>query len=419
MKLASEMKNLTEGLLVSFKNRIKENEELVVEVQKTLDGFRKDHQEMTDVLNANALALRKELATGEKERMGAFNNLMSDIHLTITNIKNEVTDIQASTNEMIREFLTDRLEMAVELDRSFAKNRTERGQDEKERMQEFVALMKSINNDIQGINDEVTGIFNNTNNMLARFDKEHLDMSVELRTELGKNLAERVGYTRILLNNFQKKLSDISKENQKIAQKLRKDLANGETDRLKDYSGIMKVIHQAIKEIEAEVKLIEIETDRVLDDLFENRVQASVDWTRMQEAMAMIRKTGTVQSSNEMVGKAEKKKVTAKEVLDEPAKAVELIKVLETELLSAEIPAAPVIESSDEILASIELTPQAAITLEEKVLNYINKHPVKGVKVSDMEGPFGETRMKLGFVAKALLDQGKVQKIENYYFPLK
>ena len=58
------------------------------------------------------------------------------------------------------------------------------------------------------------------------------------------------------------------------------------------------------------------------------------------------------------------------------------------------------------------------MTLEEKVLDYINRHPM-GVKISEMEQPLGETRMKLGFTAKVLLDEGKVQKMDNVYFPLK
>jgi hypothetical protein len=35
-----------------------------------------------------------------------------------------------------------------------------------------------------------------------------------------------------------------------------------------------------------------------------------------------------------------------------------------------------------------------------------------------MEKPFGETRMRIGFVSKKLLDEGKVRKIENLYYPL-
>jgi len=67
MGLGSEMKNLSEELLASFKNRIKVNEELVTEVQKTLDGFRKDQQEMAAVLKANAAAVRKDLAQSQKD----------------------------------------------------------------------------------------------------------------------------------------------------------------------------------------------------------------------------------------------------------------------------------------------------------------------------------------------------------------
>ena len=61
MGLSTEMKNLSDEIIGSFKQRIKENEELVIEVQKTLEGFQKDHQEMAAVLNANATALRNGL----------------------------------------------------------------------------------------------------------------------------------------------------------------------------------------------------------------------------------------------------------------------------------------------------------------------------------------------------------------------
>jgi uncharacterized membrane-anchored protein YhcB (DUF1043 family) len=227
MGLASEMKNLSEELLASFKQRIKENEELVSEVQKTLDGFHKDHQEMAAVINANAMALRKDLATGEKERISTYNNLMSDIHNTIATIRTEVVEIQTSTFNMINEFVVERKEMAADLDKFFAEGRADRMEDEKIRMEEFDALMKNINEDIKSINEEVAAIFKNTNEMLENFEKDHLEMSAELRAELGKNLAERVEYTRTLLNGFQKRLSEISKENQQMAQKLQKDLANG------------------------------------------------------------------------------------------------------------------------------------------------------------------------------------------------
>ena len=189
MGLASEMKNLSEELLASFKQRIRENEELVNDVQQTLDNFRKDHMEMTAVLNANAASLRKGLAKGEKERLHSFSDLMSGIHDTIASIQKEVAGIQSSTFNMINDFTAERGQMAEELDKFFAEGRADRAQDEKTRMEDFNAMMKEINDDIKSINAEVASIFQTTNDMLDRFEKEHLDMSAELRAELGKNLS--------------------------------------------------------------------------------------------------------------------------------------------------------------------------------------------------------------------------------------
>ncbi len=56
------------------------------------------------------------------------------------------------------------------------------------------------------------------------------------------------------------------------------------------------------------------------------------------------------------------------------------------------------------------------MTLEEKVLNFIRAHE-KGTKVADIEIPLKESRMRIGFICKKLLDDGKVMKIDDHYFP--
>jgi hypothetical protein len=390
MGLTSEMKNLSEEMLASFKQRIKENEELVTDVQKTLDGFHKDHQEMAAILNANAKALRKDLNQGEKERLNTYKDLMTGIHSTISTIQQEVVDIQTSTFNLISEFTTERSQMAEELNQTFAQNRAERIEDEKVRMSEFNALMKDINDDIKDINDEVASIFKETNEMLATFDKEHQEMSAELKAELSQNLAERVEYTRVLLNGFQKRLAEIGKENQKMAQKLQKNLAKGEVERISEYNGVMKGIHAAIKGIQKEVKEVQKATSGMLNNYANDREGAATAWNNMQAAIAKIRKTGVV----------------------EPPKAVE------KKVVKAEIVAEPVMEAPVEVAPPVEAKPTIPMTLEEKVLDFINKHP-NGLRISEMEQPLGETRMKLGFIAKALLEEGKVQKLENVYFPIK
>ncbi len=423
MGLATEMKNLSEELLASFKQRIIENEELVSEVQKTLDGFRNDHQEMAAVLNANAMALRKDLADGEKERIGAYNDLMSNIHHTIASIQKEVVGIQNSTFNMINEFAGERKVMAGELDQFFAAGRAGRAEDEKTRMNEFNALMKNINDDIKSINAEVLAIFKNTNELLENFDKQHTNMSAELRAELGKNLAERVEYTRNMLHGFQKRLSEISKENQKMAQKLRKDLANGEASRMNEYKGLLKDIHNSIKAISKEVKGIQKASNNLIGDYSQERSQGAAEWNKMQDTIAQLRKTGVVKPAKGAV-KAEKKKVVKSEEIAEPV--VQIVETAEPLIVAAsapietqiEFPVETAKEAPAEVLPKAKAKVVAPMTLEEKVLDYIGKHPM-GVKISEMEQPLGETRMKLGFIAKALLDEGKVQKMDNVYFPIK
>jgi len=408
MGLGSEMKNLSEELLASFKERIKANEDLVNDVQQTLDGFRKDHQEMAAALNASAMALRKGLAKGEKDRLNTFKGLMGSIHNTISSIQKEVVGIQTSTFNMINEFNADRAQMAKELNTFFAKGRSDRMKNEKTRMKEFDSLMKNIHDDIKSINNEVATIFKNTNDMLDRFEKEHQDMSDELRAELGRNLAERVEYTRSLLNGFQKRLAEISKENQTMAKKLRKDLDNGETERLSDYNGLMKNIHTSIKGIRTEVKTVKNYTAAMLDDLLQNRVQAESEWSKMQSMMAQIRKTGIISQPKQSVKKAEKKEVKK----EAPVAAVK-------ESVVEAIKVAPVKEEKKAPVKQEQVIPpvvEKPMTLQEKVLDFINKNP-KGIKISAMEQPLGETRMKLGFIAKNLLDEGKVLKIENIYYP--
>ena len=423
MGLGSEMKNLSEDILASFKQRIKENEELVNDVQKTLDRFRKDHQEMIAVLNANAAALRKDLAKGvkerlmsEKDRLIAHKDFMKDIHRAISSLQKEVEAIKISAVDLIKKFSEERELIAEELNKFFSKGKADRLKNEKTRMTEFDALMKNINDDIKSINDEVSTIFKNTNDMLNRFEKEHMEMSDELRADLSKNLAERVEYTRSLLNGFQKRLADISNENQQMAQKLRKDLDNGETRRLKDYNGIMKEIHLAIKGIRTDVKNIKNFIAAMLGDFSQNRVQASTEWNTMQNAMAQIRKTGIVPPTKEVIKKVEKQEV--KEEI--PVEAVKEAPVEAKKEIPIEAPKETPVKAKKEIPIKEEPTftsfHEEPKTLEDKVLDYINKHP-KGVKVSEMEEPLGETRMKLGFIAKNLLDIGKVLKLENIYYP--
>jgi uncharacterized protein YoxC len=349
---------------------------------------------MASVINANAASLRKNLTLGEKERIKTYNELMAEIHQSITSIQKEVKAIQKETLITISEFTDDRSQMAEELSKFFAEGRADLMEHEKNRKHDFDALMKEINIDIKSINAEVASIFKETNEMLDEFEKDHLEMTSNLRTDLRKNLTERIAYTRTLLNGFQKRLSEISKENQKVAQKLKKDLDKGEVSRLNEYTGLMKGIHSSIKGIQKEVIHIQKTTSEMIGDYAQDRSQSLAEWNKMQAAIAELRETGLVVPGPKVVMKVEKKEV------------------------KKETPAEVVVDSPPKETLVNAAVFEESKTLEQKVLDYITNHP-NGVKISEMEEPLGETRMKLGFIAKALLDKGKVQKMDNVYFPMK
>lgn len=54
--------------------------------------------------------------------------------------------------------------------------------------------------------------------------------------------------------------------------------------------------------------------------------------------------------------------------------------------------------------------------MEEIVQQYINSQP-NGVKISEMEETLRQSRLRLGYVTRKLLNEGKVIKVENKYYP--
>ena len=55
--------------------------------------------------------------------------------------------------------------------------------------------------------------------------------------------------------------------------------------------------------------------------------------------------------------------------------------------------------------------------MEELVEKYINSNS-NGVKIAEMEQSLQQSRLRLGYVTRKLLNEGRVQKIDNKYYPL-
>ncbi|MCK9410876.1 MAG: hypothetical protein M0Q53_01155 [Prolixibacteraceae bacterium] len=54
--------------------------------------------------------------------------------------------------------------------------------------------------------------------------------------------------------------------------------------------------------------------------------------------------------------------------------------------------------------------------MEEIIEKYI-KSRLDGVKMDEMEDTLRQSRLRLGYVTSKLLQEGKIRKIENRYYP--
>jgi uncharacterized protein YoxC len=388
MGMASEMKNLSEEILASYKQRaaefqqrLKDNADVVKEVQKTLDGFRNDHMEMAATLRANAATLRSNLAQEQKDRIAGFQQLMDGIHASITQIQNEVEGIKTATVNMLKDF-------SVAHDAMATLDNTNRQNWNTGRLKNFDAMMANINQEIAQIQKEVSDVFSYTDNLLKKFSTAHSDMSAAMRADLKANLNERVEYTKNLLLQFNNKLAQMSQENRLDLQNSREALSQSDLQRLNNFNVVFTGIQNRVQEIQKYV-------NNFIDEFSTDRKQAAATWEKLAEAIANIGKASVAIDTEPIVDEPAGVSIaiTTEPIVDEPAGEV----------------------AAEDAPAAIE--PQKELTLEEKVLNYLSGHK-SGIKISDMEAPLGETRMRIGFITKKLLEEGKVQKVENLYYPL-
>ena len=385
MGLADEMKSLSEEMLSSFKDRVKDKEELVANVGKKLQQYRNEQQDTAKTISANAAELQNNLALGEKDRQEKYNQLIGSIQKDIKSIEEDVKGVKASSNALIKDFSAARKIMSNDLDKFFSEENKLRADNEQSRMADYELYIGKIS-------DEVSSIFNYTNEILEKFGSEHKEMSADLRKELNDNRNERFEDTHALLKSIQGRIAEISNENLNAARKLKTDMDKGEADRLKEYNALFDKISHEVTELRNS-------TSNLLDNYSKDRSKGAEHWKEMQEQIAAIRSGEQVAAPEIVEKKVEKGEIKA-EVAVPVAK----------ELPVFEEKAAPVIVEAPKVVEESNL--------EDKILNYINNHS-QGVKVSDMEEPLHETRMKIGFAAKCLLDAGKVSKVDNLYYPIK
>jgi F0F1-type ATP synthase membrane subunit b/b' len=242
----------------------------------------------------------------------------------------------------------------------FASNRKKMGKEQAETLSIFV-------NDLT----------KNVENMLKGFRNDHKQMSNEQAKGLADFVKNLTGDVSSMLNGFQKDRSEMSADLKKRLKKTVMEIESYTKNKLKEFSDDHADMSEELKkELVKFTGDIQRGVKKLLGEHAADMKEAANAWQGMSETLAETRKGRTVVSKVE-----------------------------------AKVKVRPVEEAVEEEETSPEME------LEEKVLKFIEKHP-EGVRVSDMEEPLGVARTRLGVIAKRLLEDGRVRKEENMYFPL-
>ena len=247
----------------------------------------------------------------------------------------------------------------------------------------------------KNLSDFVKGLSKSVEDMLKRFQKDHKQMS----DDQAKSLAD---FVKDLTKNVGDTMTRIQKAHKEMADNLKESLEKGETDRLKDFKDMMGDITKGIKEIENYVA-------NKLKEFHDTHADMSKELKKDLDKYVAGIVSETKKLMKDYEGERKKMATNWQSMAATMAKKRGIMPKVE-----AEVKVRPVKEAIEEVEEE-EVTPE--MDMGEKVLKFINKHP-EGVKVGDMEEPLGVARTRLGVIAKGLLDEGKVRKEENMYFPL-
>lgn len=366
MRISEDMKKISEDIISSYKLRIKTVGEIVSETHNMLTDFQKEHKTMSD-------ELRKNLEKIEKDRLQESHNLMADI-------QNKQSDRNKYVADLLQKFADEQKITVNELKVMAGEVKKFLGKGETDRISVFKVMMGDIEN-------YVAELSKNTAELMNVFSNDHKAMSEKLRSDLSKGEADRLKDFKGMIGNIEKDIKDIETY---VKSKLKEF-----SDEHIDMSAELK------KELSKYVAGIIKETNQLLGGFAKEREKMASNWKALNDTMARLR------SGKPIVEKKVKVRPVAEAIEEEKPKPKP-----EPE------PEKPVEEPKPKPKPAKKEQPwEKDIPIEDKVLAFINAHP-KGVQVGDMEEPLGVIRMRLGVIAKKLLDKGKVKKVDKEYFPI-
>ena len=273
--------------------------------------------------------------------------------------------------------------------------------------------------------------------MTADITKSNEDLRNEIRATLSDGETSRLQEFKVMTADITKSNEDLKNETQNLLKEfheeqvtrrneIRATLSDGETSRLQEFEVMMSGIRKDVEDLKNQ-------TQGIIKNFQEEQINIATDWERMNRVIA-----GEKRKKEEITVASEQEETPEKELVDEKEKSLEpekkpvipqepviLTTPKEKKSTPKEKKSTPKEEKStpkEEKLTPKEekLTPKeekSSLTLQKDMLAFLADHP-NGALIGEMEKLLGTPRLKLGRIAKELLEQGKLRKEGNWFFPL-
>ncbi len=316
--------------------------------------------------------LAETIVSEKQQRVSDNETLKNDIHEKLNDFSAQRVQVSKALEQNAKELMdslqdyvdntlvSENEEMQLQIKEFMQKLETER----EERNKVQTETLNQFNKNLESSVAEMMKLFSQQRQeMKKQQQQEFYQFMVDLKSSVGESRKAA-----------QQMLGDFKKENQERAKTLQKELSGFAND-------LAKSSKTKLKEYAKE------------------RKQAQDVWAKMQKNGVSKKKP----ASKKSVEAKEKKPIEPKEENPE----------------FFEIPSAEAYLKPEEPQQKSQkgFTDNPKKDIQEHVFDYIQAHP-EGVKVSEMEGPLNENRLKLGVAARKLLEENRVKKIENMYLPL-
>jgi vacuolar-type H+-ATPase subunit H len=303
--------------------------------------------------------LAEQVITSRNVRVKAFGDLVLDTKKTLTDFAEERHVMGRKQRKDLQD-LRDGLSKSVEdMLTDFHKKHRKMGSEQAKGLSEFSHNLTA-----------------NTRKMLDKFLKEHRRMGSGQAKNLSEFVAALAKDVGSMVNKLRRTRGEMSAEARSRREKDVKDIESYVKNKLKDFDASHREMGDALrKSLAAYVNDIANGVRNLLQEYHTDMTQARHFWegthigSIADTAMPSVEIHGEVATVR---GAIEKERPHAKK-------------------------------------------PHQEVDIEEKVLGYINKQH-KGVRVGDMEPVFGVPRLRLGVLAKKLLDEGRIRKEGALYY---